>query len=787
MNNALKIHLRVFILLLAGLLPTGCALILPKVDPAGYEGRGLDYTGVDFTVLEGKQIVIDPGHGGRWSGAVGKKGLAEKDVNLAVAQILKNLLTEYGARVVMTREGDTDLVPEGSQGTLHDDLAARVDSANSHPDIDFFLSIHHNNLGLPNSRYNATETYFRMGDYGPSLDLARYLHRQLVRNVGLPKNSIRPGNYYVLRNNRHPAVLGEASYLSHSGTEKKLAGEAARQIEAYSYLLGIVDYLSGGVPVVEGLRLVGGNPVQDPWPQFEARVYDEPTGRGIDPQQLEFTLDGRPLEASYDPAGGTLRARPADALANGLHRAAVRVRNLRGNAAREAVLEFAVAVPPSWIRLRSSLSTIPLDGRTPVRFTAVAGDEWGRSVADGTEVFFQFSDPNLEARAVTVHGGQASLTVTPAANRELIAEASCGDLTTRISVPVGEPLRNVLVVRTEEASGGAPLGDVIVSLPGAGAFVTSPDGYLSIEGIPAGEPELRFEKSGYLPETVRLEIAGGRSFLSYVRMKPAAGGVLIGKRIAIDPAAGLDDPGTVGPDGTGEAEVNLSVARLLGDYLARAGAQVFYTRAEQDAPGVWERAARAESFGAQVLISFSHGGAAARKGPPPATVVHFYPGSTEGERLARVLAAGLNGFAGRPAAGAGPGYERIIQQVSCPAVWVRAASLADPAAEKLLARPAVRRAEAQAVFAALLRYFGWEPQDGGPIAGRVSDGRGEAVEGALVTLDGWYPAQTDATGRFLFTGLDGTSHTIEVLHRGKAYGGYSAAAGRNLEILLGSD
>ncbi|HLA39345.1 MAG TPA: N-acetylmuramoyl-L-alanine amidase, partial [Candidatus Glassbacteria bacterium] len=613
----LKLNYRVVVLLAAVLVQSGCIALLQRADPAGYEGRGLDYAGVDFGVLSGKTIVIDPGHGGRFTGAVGKKGLTEKEVNLAVAGILRELLTGYGARVVMTREGDTDLLPDSATSALHDDLAARVDSANAYPDADLFLSIHHNNLGLPDSRYNATETYYRMGDYGPSLDLARYLHRQLVRNVGLPKNSIRPGNYYVLRNNRHPAVLGEASYLSHSGAEKKLAGDAARRIEAYAYLLGIVDYLSGGVPVVEGLRVIGGNPVQDPWPQFEARVYDESARAGIDPQQIEVALDGMVLEAGYDPASGMLRGRPALALANGAHRACVRVRNLSGNAAREATLDFAVAVPPAWVRLKSSLSSIPLDGHTPVRFTAVAGDEWGRSVADGTEVLFQFSDPNLEPRAVPVRGGQASLTVTPAANRELIAEASCGDLATRISVPVGEPRRSVLVIRMEDASAETPLGGVRVDVPGAGAFVASPDGYLSLEGVAPGDQELSFEKAGYQPCRLKLSLEGGRSQISYVQMKAVAGGVLIGKKIAVDPAGGLADPGAVGPDGTAEAGVNLRVARFLGDYLTRAGAEVFYTRDEGDSPDVWERAVRAENFGADVLVSISHSGRPAKKGPPP--------------------------------------------------------------------------------------------------------------------------------------------------------------------------
>jgi N-acetylmuramoyl-L-alanine amidase len=53
-------------------------------------------------------VVIDPGHGGKDSGALGPKGTKEKDVVLAVAKELNKLCTERGELdAVMTRTGDT--------------------------------------------------------------------------------------------------------------------------------------------------------------------------------------------------------------------------------------------------------------------------------------------------------------------------------------------------------------------------------------------------------------------------------------------------------------------------------------------------------------------------------------------------------------------------------------------------------------------------------------------------------------------------------------------------------
>lgn len=60
-------------------------------------------------------IVIDPGHGGFDGGAVAKDGTSEKDINLAVALELREILEEYPVRIVMTRESDESLDAGGEK------------------------------------------------------------------------------------------------------------------------------------------------------------------------------------------------------------------------------------------------------------------------------------------------------------------------------------------------------------------------------------------------------------------------------------------------------------------------------------------------------------------------------------------------------------------------------------------------------------------------------------------------------------------------------------------------
>jgi N-acetylmuramoyl-L-alanine amidase len=341
----------------------------------------------------------------------------------------------------------------------------------------------------------------------------------------------------------------------------------------------------------------------------------------------------------------------------------------------------------------------------------------------------------------------------------------------------------VLVLQVSDRTSGKALGAVDVRLPQVGVHKTSADGYLSLEGLTAGELELALAHDGYVPLTEKVELIPGRTSLVRVSLEPVLGGVLHGRKIVFDPAGGLADPGVTGSDGTREADVNLAVAELLADYISRAGAEAVLTRDGEDSPGAWERAWRAENHNGDLLVSINHGGRPGKQ-TVPATVVHHYPGSTNGKRLATEIASSLISFAGRPWRGATQGYERIIQQVSCPAVWVRAASVADPAAERLLATPAGQRSEALAVFEALVRYFGGQDVPSGTIVGRVSDGRGGVVAGALVVADGWLPAQTDQTGKFAFTALSAGEHNIEVHYRGDYWKSGPVQSGRKLEVVL---
>ncbi len=94
-----------------------------------------------------RKIVLDPGHGGKDPGAIGVRGLAEKDVVLNIAQKLaRKLRAELGVKVILTRNDDR-YIP----------LEDRTALANQE-DADLFISLHMN--ASPNPEARGTETYY---------------------------------------------------------------------------------------------------------------------------------------------------------------------------------------------------------------------------------------------------------------------------------------------------------------------------------------------------------------------------------------------------------------------------------------------------------------------------------------------------------------------------------------------------------------------------------------------------------------------------------------------------
>lgn len=189
----------------------------------------------DIGVLRGKTIVVDPGHGGSNPGAV-DNGTKEADNNLAVSLKLRDKLTRAGAKVVMTRETDRTVAPEGS--SLGQELAKRVDIAETN-NADMFVSVHSNSN--PDPSIYGTMTFFPSGK---SSKLALEVQDNIIRETGAVDKGTSPATFYVLRNTTMPSILVEMGFVSNPNEAIKLRDDSYRNKIAQGIFNGIVKYFN---------------------------------------------------------------------------------------------------------------------------------------------------------------------------------------------------------------------------------------------------------------------------------------------------------------------------------------------------------------------------------------------------------------------------------------------------------------------------------------------------------------------------------------------------------------
>lgn len=178
------------------------------------------------TSLEGKRIVIDPGHGGKDGGTTGvRHGTLEKDLNLTLSLLLADKLRSHGAEVRLTR--DEDIFIE-----LHD----RVAEAQQF-NADLFISLHHN-AGKSTSSGIISFYYSQTKDK----PLANALQHELILSTGMVDGGTRFGNYAVLRGNPVPSILLELGFLSNPAEEEKVITSQYQHLAADAITAGIQAY-----------------------------------------------------------------------------------------------------------------------------------------------------------------------------------------------------------------------------------------------------------------------------------------------------------------------------------------------------------------------------------------------------------------------------------------------------------------------------------------------------------------------------------------------------------------
>ncbi len=693
--------------LIAVVAASGCAR-RPQLPPpnVGYEELRETFHGLDLTPLEGRRILLDPGHGGVFPGVVGRDGLSEADANLGVALYLRGLLEAAGSEVFMTRTTDRDFVSP-ADSSLAVDLAARVAMCDTlRPDV--FLSLHHNSNAALDRDLNETQTYYPVGRDGPDLDLARAIHRHLVRNLGIRPAKILPGNFYVLRNAPEgvPAVLGEPSMLSHPGVEAKLVTAEKMELEAQAYFLGLVEFFAGGRPVWTASSANRNWRVSGPAWLFESSPGDP----GLDPSSVRVLADGVPVPIEIDSDTRTVHWRPQHPLPHGPVIVEVHGRNLAGRAAPV---------------FRDTLS-----GRTTIANIRVVSVE--ERSEDGTDLRRLLHWANVDER------GAPAFAVGPLWLGDGIIDSDQNLLLTRhggssgtflIAMDQSPPLRFIIQQRLEDMFQNYHVFPTLLSLPAGQRWVVLGDAEGSTsdadwslrwhDGFPARHLDkleivdrslpyapmaesdrVWLERPGHLP-LLRTPADAWTDTLAWQPLLPE----LAGRTIILDPAGGGPDDQGLCPMGTPGRELNLRVAERLADLLRGAGANPILTRT---GPG-WVPNEH------KVLTTNEEGGALfltiARNPDGPGTRLFHHHGSRNGTRWAGLTAAAFADAGGDTAAIA-PSYAYLLRHTAPPALRCELPLPRTEDAEDLARSPSAQQAEALALFRAIAGYF-TPAEDGG--------------------------------------------------------------------------
>ena len=148
-----------------------------------------------------KKVFIGVGHGGKDSGAVGKGGLLEKNLNLSIALACKDTLERYGVKVLLSRVRDE-----------HDPVGQEVQECNAFaPDLAVDI---HNNAGGG----DGAEIYYHHRG-GEGKDLASNILNEIVkigqnsRGIKTRVNSSGKDYYQFIRDTKAPAAIVECAFV----------------------------------------------------------------------------------------------------------------------------------------------------------------------------------------------------------------------------------------------------------------------------------------------------------------------------------------------------------------------------------------------------------------------------------------------------------------------------------------------------------------------------------------------------------------------------------------------
>lgn len=179
------------------------------------------------------KIGLDAGHGLKTAGKQTPDGIKEWTLNDKVRDKVVEYLHGYDVKFVFT---------DNDEGNVDESLASRVKKYID-AGVDVFVSIHHNALSGTWNNATGVEVFVDRNNTAKDMQLAEAIYKNLPNYTGLNGRGIKKENWYVINQNKIPAVLVEGGFMDSNIDHKVITSESGQEGYAKAVAEGLIEFV----------------------------------------------------------------------------------------------------------------------------------------------------------------------------------------------------------------------------------------------------------------------------------------------------------------------------------------------------------------------------------------------------------------------------------------------------------------------------------------------------------------------------------------------------------------
>ena len=179
------------------------------------------------------KIGLDAGHGLKTAGKQTPDGIKEWTLNDKVCDKVTALLADYDCEIVRT---------DNNEGNTDESLSARLNKY-LNAGVSVFVSVHHNAYTGKWNTATGVEVFTDKKPSAADTKLAKCIYDRLVKYTGLRGRGIKKEDWYVINQNKIPAVLVEGGFMDGSADYKVITSDAGQTAYAKAVAEGLIEFL----------------------------------------------------------------------------------------------------------------------------------------------------------------------------------------------------------------------------------------------------------------------------------------------------------------------------------------------------------------------------------------------------------------------------------------------------------------------------------------------------------------------------------------------------------------